>query len=102
MAKNYFQFAQIFSDETIKDNILYRGISYPSRVIPFDKSNLLSTVVETNEIFRSDKVSFRIYGTSQLFWLLDHVNNFKHGFREYAHGAEILYIHPNDLPQNLQ
>lgn len=100
--KNYFQFAKIFSDEILKDNILYRGISYPNRSVTIDKSNLLSTTVGTNEVFRSDKIAHRIYGTSQLFWLIDHVNNFKHGFKEYTLGATILYIDPNNLPPDLQ
>lgn len=102
MSYNYFQFANIFTDETMKDNIRYRGIAYPGRSIAIDKSKLLETTVETNEIFRSDKIAYRIYGTSQLFWLLDHVNNFKHGFKEYYLGAKILYISPNDLPLDLQ
>jgi len=99
---HYFNFSQIFLDQTLKDNIPYRGISYPNRSIKIDKERLLSTTVGTGEIYRSDKISYRIYGTSDLFWLIDHVNNFKHGFKEYYLGAEILYIAPNDLPESLQ
>ena len=99
---NYFQYAQIFSDEILKDNILYRGISYPNKEIKIKKERLLSTTVGPNEIFRSDKISHRIYGTSQLFWLLDYANNFKHGFKEYELHKTIYYIDPNDLPPELQ
>lgn len=99
---NYFQFAKVFIDETLQDGIPYRGISYPNRSITINKEKLLSTTVGTNEIYRSDKISYRIYGTSSLFWLIDHVNNFKHGFKEYALGSTILYIPPNDLPPDLQ
>lgn len=102
MAKNYFDFARIFTDETIKDNIQYRGTSYPSKVVTINKDALLTTTVATNEIYRSDKIAHRLYNDSSLFWLIDHANNFKHGFKEYYRGAKIFYISPNDLSDKLK
>lgn len=99
---NYFDFADIILDKVNIDNIPYRTISLPSKSIPLDKSKLQTTVVGTGEIYRSDKIAFRIYGRTDLFWLLDYANNFNHGFKEYALGAKIFYISPNDLPLELQ
>jgi hypothetical protein len=45
--------------------------------------------IKIHEQYRPDKISYLYYGTTDLHWVLDVVNNFYNGFSEYTEGTEI-------------
>ena len=51
---------------------------------------LLSTTILSNENFRPDKVSYRLYGNPMLSWIIDETNNFYH-MKEYYANRIIKY-----------
>ena len=53
--------------------------------------------IKDNEEFRPDKVSFSIYQNPDYDWVLNLLNDFKHGFSDYYSGREIKYLSSADL-----
>jgi hypothetical protein len=51
---------------------------------------LLSTTILSNENFRPDKISYRLYGNPMLSWILDDANSFYH-MKEYYANRIIKY-----------
>jgi hypothetical protein len=88
--KNYFDYANIITTNNENLNtISYSSISYPSK-LPLKKSMLKATIL-SNEQYRPDKVSFRLFEDPNLSWLLDDINNF-YSFSDYYLGREIYYL----------
>lgn len=87
----YHDYANIitFIDDTTKKEKTLSSISYPPD-FPIERS-LLKTTVQANEIFRPDKIAFRLYDNPLMSWVIDEVNNFYNGFSEYYINREIFY-----------
>lgn len=83
-----------YSSPNIEDGQYFAGISYfptPTEILGQD-TEIFTTIVKTNEIYRPDKISQRIWQTADLSWVLDIINNFETGVKEYALGVEIRYV----------
>jgi hypothetical protein len=69
-----------------------------SRISLFPKSkHFLRTYVSQNEQYRPDLISYRLFESVNYSWVLDEMNNFYHGFKEYTSGREIFYLRKEDL-----
>lgn len=78
-----------FIDDTTKKEKTMSSVSYPPD-FPLVKS-LLKTTVDSSEIFRPDKIAYRLYGNPLMSWVIDEVNSFYNGFSEYYINREIYY-----------
>lgn len=93
----YFDFAPTTIDR--KDSVEYKAISF---IQSFASLSILSeTIVEAEEQFRADKISYRLYGTPELDWVLNATNGFEHGFKEYIIGRKIKHPKEEDLTKIL-
>lgn len=76
------------------DGIKYSGIAYlpqmPEDGYPVSK-------IRPDEQYRPDKVSYRLYGRTDLCWLIEELNRWSGGIQEYTLGREFGYISPKDL-----
>lgn len=61
------------------------------------KKHFLKTYVFQNERFRPDLISLRLFNNVNYSWILDEMNDFYHGFKEYEIGREIFYLKKEDL-----
>jgi hypothetical protein len=61
------------------------------------KKHFLITVIQQNEQYRPDLVSYRLFQNVNYGWILDEMNNFYHGFKDYTSGREIFYLKKEDL-----
>ena len=85
---NYFNYANVL----IENGIYYSGISYaPTYNKIVGSSTILSTTVQINEIYRPDKIAQRIWGIDDS-WVLDIINGFRNGIKEYEFGTTINYV----------
>lgn len=66
----------------------YSSLCYPPR-LPLTTS-MRKTTVGSDETYRPDKVSFRLYGNPLLSWILDDANSF-YSCADYTINKEILY-----------
>jgi len=82
-------------DETYES---YRGVN--SYNIIYNLADIGTYDILPEDKFRPDKISFTLYGTPDLFWLLDDLNNFKHGIKEYVPGKTIKYYSRDVLISN--
>ena len=61
------------------------------------KSHFLKTMVLQNEQYRPDLVSYRLFKNTNYSWIIDEMNDFYHGFKEYEIGRQIFYLKKEDL-----
>ena len=73
----YFDFAPTTTDR--KDFTDYKSIAFIQNFSSLDI--LEETTVEAEEQFRPDKISYRLYNTVELDWVLNIVNGFSHGLK---------------------
>lgn len=90
---NLYDFNTILTDEDTFAS--YRGVN--SYNIAYRPADIGTYDILPEDKFRPDKISFNLYGTPDLFWLLDDLNNFKHGVKEYIPGRTIKYYSRNAL-----
>lgn len=87
---SFFNFCSI-----IEDNKSYVGLS---NIPQFPKKeHFLKTYVLQNEQYRPDLVSYRLFNNVKYSWILDEMNNFYHGFKEYEIGRIIYYLKKENL-----
>lgn len=92
MSRSLDDFSKRFYD--IDYNIQYSGVAY----IPSLKAKTYQyTVVYPNEAFRPDIIALRILGDQNLSWILDEINGFEHGIKEYTMNREIKYLKPSTI-----
>jgi hypothetical protein len=84
-----WDYTNILSDLT-KDSvtITYSSIAYPPK-LPL-KQSMRRTIVSSDEIYRPDKIAFRLYNNPLLSWILDEANSF-YSFSDYTINREIYY-----------
>lgn len=81
-------------------SIQFSGVSYfPLLNLDSTKAKYKIYKVKDSEIYRPDKVSYSLYGVTELSWTLDVINNFTQGFIEYEKGREIKYLSLSDLQE---
>jgi hypothetical protein len=90
---SYFDNVNFINDQ--EDNIVYVGLT-KTNVFP-NKKHFLSTYVLQNEQYRPDLVSYRLFQNVNHAWIIDEMNNFYHGFKEYETGRKIFYLTKTDL-----
>ena len=61
------------------------------------KEHFLKTMVLQNEQYRPDLVSYRLFKNTNYSWIIDEMNDFYHGFKEYEIGRQIFYLKKEDL-----
>jgi len=59
--------------------------------------HFLKTYVNNNEQYRPDLISYRLFNNVNYSWIIDEMNNFYHGFKDYESGKEIFYLKLEDL-----
>lgn len=82
-----------------KKQLYFAGISYfpTAFTILGENTEVLYTNVKANEIYRPDKISQRLWQTPDLSWVLDLLNDFETGIREYSFDTELRYVTANRL-----
>lgn len=89
MASNYFDYITINFDVEKGGGITqYSSVSYPPE-LPLVES-LSKTLIQSDEMYRPDKVSYRLYRNPMLSWLIDEANSF-YSFADYTINKEIYY-----------
>jgi hypothetical protein len=78
-----------FMDDKTKKDVTMKSVSYPQD-FPIVKS-LLKTTVSASEVYRPDKIAYRLYENPLMSWVIDEVNGFYNGFSEYYINREIYY-----------
>ena len=63
------------------------------------KEHWLKTFVQQNERYRPDMISYRLFNNVNYAWVLDEMNDFYHGFKDYEIGKEIFYLKAEDLQE---
>jgi hypothetical protein len=61
------------------------------------KKHFLTTYVLQNEQYRPDLISYRLFNNVNYAWVIDEMNNFYHGFKDYEAGKKIFYLKKEDL-----
>lgn len=90
---NFFDTTGFIYDS--QDDTTYIGLS---KINNFpNKKHFLITYVLQNEQYRPDLISFRLFQNVNFAWILDEMNNFYHGFKEYEVGKRIFYLKRSDL-----
>ena len=85
---HFFDYASTY----LEDGQFYKGLSYtPSAADIIGTETVLYTYVKANEIYRPDKIAQRLWGYDDS-WVLDILNNFNNGIKEYTLGTRISYI----------
>ena len=87
---SYSQLSDVF-DEEDKKYIQINGISYPLD-FSIHKASYKKYVIKPEEQYRPDKLAFNLWGNQKLDWILDEINFFSHGIKEYTAGTEINYL----------
>jgi hypothetical protein len=76
-----------------KKGIQFAGISYfPTPEEIFGDDIVYTTTVESDEHYRPDKVADRLWNIPDLNWILDVLNGFENGIREYTMNTTIKYV----------
>jgi hypothetical protein len=89
MSSSLFDYLTVNFDVAKNGGILqYASVAYPPR-LPLVES-LRKTYIESNEIYRPDKVAYRLYGNPMLSWIIDDANSF-YSFSDYTINKEIYY-----------
>lgn len=89
---NFFSKAGVIFDN---NNVPYSNLAIIEQ-FPL-KKHFLKTYVLQNEQYRPDLISFRLFNNVNYAWVIDEMNNFYHGFKEYEAGREIFYLKKEDL-----
>ena len=92
----YFENNTLLSDE--EDFKAYRGLN--SYRLSYALSDLSFHEIQPNEQFRPDKICEKLYDDPSLGWVLDDINHFKHGIKEYLPGKKIKYLSKATLTRN--
>lgn len=72
------------------------GISYIPDFYTYS-NNYKIHVIENYEEYRPDKIAYNLWSNQLLSWVLNQINFFTHGIKEYTAGKEINYLDANIL-----
>ena len=78
---------------------LYRGINN-YRIVYSLELDVVPYKILPHQQFRPDKICSDLYDEPGLSWVLDDLNNFKHGFKEYEPDKTILTFKRETLIRN--
>jgi hypothetical protein len=92
----YFENNTLLSDD--EDFKTYRGVNTYS--LSYSLGDLSIYEIQPNEQFRPDKICDKLYNDPSITWVLDDINNFKHGIKEYLPGKKIKYLSKAILTRN--
>lgn len=82
-----FEYGRLIQSRNTKNlNEIYLGPIYHPK---FPISGYQIHKIKPHEQYRPDKIAYNYYGSADLHWVLDVVNNFYNGFSEYTEGTEI-------------
>ena len=94
---NFFESCATLIDNQNFDE--YKGVnSY--RLLYSQTSDVVPYVILPTQQFRPDKICSILYDDPTLSWVLDDLNNFKHGIKEYLPGITILTFKRQTLIRN--
>lgn len=74
-----------------KQNVLINSIAYVPNFSLYSKYYLKYQIPVFNE-YRPDKISYELYNTPYLDWVLNEINYFTHGIKEYKRNTIINYL----------
>jgi hypothetical protein len=94
---NFFDYNATLNDSVTFED--YKGVN--SYRIVYDKTQDVSVykILPTQQ-FRPDKICSDLYDDPSLTWVLDDLNNFKHGIKEYKADTAILVFKRETLVRN--
>ena len=87
--------AVLYDDDT---SLPYKGIN--SYRIAYSQDEIALHPISPEQQFRPDKICDELYDDPTLTWLLDDLNNFKHGIKEYLPNKNIKYLKRETLVRN--
>jgi hypothetical protein len=82
-----------YSNVMLDNNEYFAGISYfpiKEQIIGDDVVSI--TQVSLHEQYRADLIADRLWGLPDLNWVLDILNDFETGIKEYKVNTEIKYV----------
>jgi len=89
-------YSDIYKEE---DEILFKGITYTPDLSEYSDYFKTHTITEMEE-FRPDKIANKLWYQEDAAWVLNEINYFQHGIKEYIRGKEIKYLE-RDILVNL-
>jgi len=76
-----------------ENNLPFSGISYfPTSTELFKDTDILYTEVMNDESYRPDKIAYRLWQSQNISWILDVLNDFENGIKEYKRGTSLKYV----------
>lgn len=85
---NYFDNMEILYDEK---NIPYTGIFNDIDFRKY-KTYFKTYRIKPEEQYRPDKIAWKLLKSQDLSWILDSINNFETGIKEYTQDRIIYYL----------
>lgn len=87
----FFDYSTVELEEDTGE--LFSGISYfPTPTEIFGDEIVRTTELRADEIYRPDKLAKRLWGVPNANWILDILNDFETGIKEYTKNVEIKYV----------
>lgn len=93
-------YSQTFNEIEYKNLVLsISGLSYFPDFYSY-KNYFLEHIIKPEEAYRPDKIAYNLWGNQRASWILDAINNFTHGIKEYEKNKSIYYL-SKDILVNL-
>jgi len=85
---NYFASLETLYDEK---NVPYNGV-FNNIDFRIYESYYKSYKILADEQYRPDKIAWKLLGSQDFSWILDLINNFENGIKEYEQNKIIKYL----------
>lgn len=86
---NFYDYADVYLDRT--NNRQFKGVSYPINFLQYKQFFQVHEITKEQQ-YRPDKIAYSLTGSDSRAWILDVINGFTHGIREYTAGRKIFYL----------
>ena len=91
--KTFFDSAGILYDD---NNVRFRDIVNVPSFEKYKDQYKIHTITPQEE-YRPDLIAWNLWDNEKLAWILDSINGFIHGYREYTSGTQIYYLEADVL-----
>lgn len=99
--RNFDDYSKVYNLYYERYNMILQtsGIAYIPDFSLY-KEYFKSYTIPTYQAYRPDKIVFELWGNQFLVWILNAINNFDDGIKEYTSNRVIYYLEKNVL-QNI-
>jgi len=91
--QRYHDYAETFRDEK---NKIFTGISHAPDLSQYE-IYFKTHIITPSQEFRPDKIAHALFGSPDLSWVLDIINDFTNGISDYTRNTTIKYLPQNKL-----